>query len=565
MHTFYRTVFYYTNIPPKKQKKILTTSMVAIIALSMVVWSLGIPLGQIFSLKTANAAAPAFSAVKYKNGSNKLLVVFDQWDIFTADPATSTTGLWGSQGALTAADFVIGGTAGLTISSVSHDGGGKQAVLTLSGNISISASGQLTFGCAANAIYNRNSEACTQTGYDVYTTGTADSTAPTISWLNPMGQNGLEIQFNEPIDATTGTNAANYTLTTGNATDPYNGTATILVQGGATSNYNITRQSWDPKTIRLDLWNATIDPNKTSGYDQIIVGTGVTDIFGNALASAATKDIKWDTGGFMETPMFEGAFQKVLAYGKADSGSTTTLVDDALNGSATNAFDGMVLYITEGTNVGESKAIANNGFNDGTDTLTVSSAFSSGISSTSRYEIRDPKRVYAVYSKNMEKVSMEKASYYTLTTQAGGDTTTITSITQQANNAIALIYSSGANIVGQDSMSQNFSYSSMNFDTLKVKCEMDTLGPTDLDGRIQMSCWDMPIEVGTPPRVEGVAIDMAQATGVNDIGKKVRIKFDKPLDESTALNTTSYTFASGATIATSGTGMPMLDMGMKLC
>src|SRR3989338_6092972 len=147
--------------------------------------------------------------------------------------------------------------------------------------------------------------------------------------------------------------------------------------------------------------------------------------------------------------MFEGAFQKVLAYGKADSGSTTTLVDDALDGSATDAFDGMVLYITEGTNVGASKPIANNGFNNGIDTLTVSSGFSSSIDSTSRYEIRDPKRVYVVYSKDMEKVSMEKTSYYTLTTQDGSDTTAITSVTQQANNAIALIYSSGASIVGQ--------------------------------------------------------------------------------------------------------------------
>lgn len=562
MHMFYRTVFYYTNIPPKKQKKILTTSVVAVIALSTIIWSLGIPLGQIFSLKTAKAAAPTFSAVKYKNGSNKLLVVFDQWDIFTADPSSSTTGLWGSQGALTAADFVVGGTAGLTISSIFHDGGGKQAILTLSGNVSLSASGQLTLGCATNAIYNRNSEACAQTGYDVHTTGTADAVAPTISWLNPMGQNGLEIQFSEPIDQTSGTGAANYTLNTSNTTDPYNGTATIAVQGGATSNYSITRQSWDPKTIRLDLWNAMIDSNKTSAYDTIIIGVGVTDIFGNALASASTQDIKWNTGGYMESARFEGAFQKVLAYGKGDGGSTTTLVDDALNGSATAAFDGMVLYITKGTNAGQSKAIANNGFNDGTDTLTVSSAFSSAIDSTSRYEIRDPKRVYVAYSKNMEKVSMEKTSYYTLSTQAA-DTITITSVTQQSNNAIALLYASGATIVGTDSMSQSYDPGSMNWDTLKVKCEMDTLGPTDLDGRIQMSCWDMPIEVGTPPLVEGVAIDTAQATGVNDIGKKVRIRFDKPLDEANALNTSAYTFAGGATIATSGTSMPMLDMGMR--
>ena len=558
MHNFYKTVFYYTNIPPKKQKKILTTSVVAIVALSMVIWSLGIPLGQIFSLKTARAAAPAFSAVKYKSGSSKLLVVFDQWDIFTADPTASTTGLWGSQGALTAADFVISGTAGLTISSVSHDGGGKQAILTLSGNISVSASGQLIVGCVANAIYNRGGEACTQTGYDVYTTGTADTAAPTISWLNPMGQNGLEIQFSEPMDATTGAAAANYTLNTSNTTDPYDGTATIAVQGGATSNYSITRQSWDPKTIRLDLWNATIDPNKTSGYDQIVIGIGVTDIFGNALASASTQDIKYNTGGYMESARFEGAFQKVLAYGKATSGNTTTLTDSAASWS-TNAFANMVLYIVKGTNVGASKTISSN---TGT-VITVGSAFSSALDNTSRYEVRDPKRVYAVYSKNMEKVSMEKASYYTLSTQDAGDTITITSITQQSNNSIAEVYAANAIIVGTDNMSQNYNSSTMNFDTLKVKCEMDTMGPTDLDGRIQMSCWDMPIEVGTPPLVEGVAIDASQATGVNDVGKKIRIKFDKPLDESTALNTAAYTFASGATVATFGTGMPMLDMGMR--
>ncbi len=70
--------------------------------------------------------------------------------------------------------------------------------------------------------------------------------------------------------------------------------------------------------------------------------------------------------------------------GTADSGTATTLVDNALT-QAVDFFNGMTLTITAGTNVGESRTITD--FDADADTITVGSAFTAAIDNTSEYAI----------------------------------------------------------------------------------------------------------------------------------------------------------------------------------
>lgn len=70
--------------------------------------------------------------------------------------------------------------------------------------------------------------------------------------------------------------------------------------------------------------------------------------------------------------------------GTADSGSTTTLVDNALT-QADDYWNGGYLVVTGGTNYGEVRQISD--FDAATDTVTVSSAFPKAIDSTSTYRL----------------------------------------------------------------------------------------------------------------------------------------------------------------------------------
>ncbi|MEA3399223.1 MAG: SH3 domain-containing protein [Patescibacteria group bacterium] len=71
--------------------------------------------------------------------------------------------------------------------------------------------------------------------------------------------------------------------------------------------------------------------------------------------------------------------------GTADSGTTTTLVDNVLT-QADDFWNGMTLVITTGTNVGEIRQIED--FDAALDTITIKTAFTSAIDSTSQYLIR---------------------------------------------------------------------------------------------------------------------------------------------------------------------------------
>lgn len=72
--------------------------------------------------------------------------------------------------------------------------------------------------------------------------------------------------------------------------------------------------------------------------------------------------------------------------GKADSGSTTTLVDSGLTAYDDDAFNNMVLSIIKGTNKGQSRRISD--FDGSTGTITVDTAFTSAIDSTSEYIVK---------------------------------------------------------------------------------------------------------------------------------------------------------------------------------
>ena len=74
------------------------------------------------------------------------------------------------------------------------------------------------------------------------------------------------------------------------------------------------------------------------------------------------------------------------AYGTADSGTTTTLVDIELMEYRDNHWEGGTLEILGGTNSGTKRVVASSV--KATGTVTVSSAFSSAIDSTSKFMLR---------------------------------------------------------------------------------------------------------------------------------------------------------------------------------
>lgn len=85
---------------------------------------------------------------------------------------------------------------------------------------------------------------------------------------------------------------------------------------------------------------------------------------------------------------FQNKFMRYDITGQATSGTTTTLTDTSgdsqINGTNENRFSYCILQILSGTNAGEERTIISN---DGDGVLTVESAFSSAIDSTSIYRI----------------------------------------------------------------------------------------------------------------------------------------------------------------------------------
>lgn len=96
--------------------------------------------------------------------------------------------------------------------------------------------------------------------------------------------------------------------------------------------------------------------------------------------------------------------------GTADNGTITTIVDDALDQAADDYWVGYSVVITSGTNVGETRVVT--AFVAGTHTITVGTAFSGAIDSTSKY---------ALYTEYERDTTGDQA----VTATSDGSTTTI--------------------------------------------------------------------------------------------------------------------------------------------
>jgi len=84
----------------------------------------------------------------------------------------------------------------------------------------------------------------------------------------------------------------------------------------------------------------------------------------------------------LKPPLFLSVYKTSL--GTADSGTTTTLVDDALT-QGDNYWNDMLLVITGGTNAGQARRISD--FVAASDEITVDTAFDAAIDNTSVYAI----------------------------------------------------------------------------------------------------------------------------------------------------------------------------------
>jgi len=66
-----------------------------------------------------------------------------------------------------------------------------------------------------------------------------------------------------------------------------------------------------------------------------------------------------------------------------DSGTTTTIVDAALSTATDDIYNGALLYVYEGTNIGEIRTVTD--FDHASDTLTVAPAFPAAPDTTTKY------------------------------------------------------------------------------------------------------------------------------------------------------------------------------------
>ena len=206
----------------------------------------------LFNIQSANATAPTFGINGWKNGQTKVVIEFDS-------PVDN-----GSSSALEPADFVVAGANAISIASVDHFPLANSATLTLSGSLNSGGGTDFTIACASSAIFNSSAEACGATTVNVYTSVAEDTTGPTVQQVATMGSEGLFVDFNEIIDPSTAT-TGNFTLTTSDAGD------------------DSTITSVNAFDFGVDISASGANIAAGSG-NTIQVGTGVTDIYGNASA-----------------------------------------------------------------------------------------------------------------------------------------------------------------------------------------------------------------------------------------------------------------------------------------
>ena len=203
---------------------------------------------------SADAAAPTMTIESWKAGSPNIVVAFDQG---VHD---------GSNGSLVAADFTVGGTDGLTISSVSHNPGDDMAILIMSGNLAIGGAGEVTVDCASAAISNFASETCTTSAQDVNGVG-QDSTGPSVLNVMLLSPTQIFVEFDERINFPS-VSTSDFTITTAN--------------GGDTE--TVTGVTATPEGVEVTASGAVI-----AFGDTVSVQTSLQDIVGNASAGESPK------------------------------------------------------------------------------------------------------------------------------------------------------------------------------------------------------------------------------------------------------------------------------------
>ena len=149
------------------------------------------------------------------------------------------------------------------------------------------------------------------------------------------------------------------------------------------------------------------DQVATVGADGVVTytpGTDVTDTLGENLKAEWKPTISGDVK--VITALFDVVLRKLFPtvtdedlvsecaplreekfsyYGTAGGGTSLTLIDDSLLDHMDNQFTGGVLEILEGTNAGESRVVA--AFDRETFTITVATAFTGAIDTTSKYRV----------------------------------------------------------------------------------------------------------------------------------------------------------------------------------
>jgi|TARA_Y100000034_G_scaffold134763_1_gene204152 hypothetical protein len=159
---------------------------------------------------------------------------------------------------------------------------------------------------------------------------------------------------------------------------------------------------YDGPTQLVSSATATIAADGTCSYTP---GTTVTDVEEENLKAEWTLTIDSEAKVFIQLfdvvpyPLYPMVTdedlisecaqlqeERYLAYGTADSGTTTMLVDIDLSEYRDNHWQGGTLEITAGTNSGSKRIVS--AFAKDTGTVTVTSAFGSAIDSTSKYLLR---------------------------------------------------------------------------------------------------------------------------------------------------------------------------------
>ena len=240
-------------------------------------WMSGLIVGVfLFGIGTVFAGTtPNIVSVKYKSGSDKLLVEFNE-PVFSA-----VTG----SGNLVVADFTYtnNGGAGMTIiSGISHIAGNKWAVLTMDA-VAVGGDSGDTLNAKANNIFTVGGALS-----EKLVTLTSDAAAPTFTVFYKVGSDKLLVDFSEPV-WTTDMNTAAFSdaNAVANADFTYSNNAVGSSTALGTAAQHLANDR-DKVVLDLDLALIAADATAVTGDSLNVAanGTAVYDIFGNGVATS---------------------------------------------------------------------------------------------------------------------------------------------------------------------------------------------------------------------------------------------------------------------------------------